>query len=158
MVGGHFFKFRLRADLPIRDEAVVGEVVDDKLRVFVGGSVVEEDLTHPDVRTDSHVVAVVFIAEQDVCAVQADEVAALPFQEFDRFFGEQAGVAERVSQLGAGIKLTGTDAASVINATEKILADGGYKLHAAEIAAGFRRCSGAKGAADKILQVCEKNG
>ena len=32
---------------------------------------------------------------------------------------EQAGVAERVSQLGAGIKLTGTDAASVINATEK---------------------------------------
>lgn len=71
---------------------------------------------------------------------------------------EQAGVAERVSQLGAGIKLTGTDAASVINATEKILADGGYKLHAAEIAAGFRRCSGAKGAADKILQVCEKNG
>lgn len=71
---------------------------------------------------------------------------------------EQAGVAERVSQLGAGIKLTGTDAASVINATEKILADGVYKLHAAEIAAGFRRCSGAKGAADKILQVCEKNG
>ena len=71
---------------------------------------------------------------------------------------EQAGVAERVSQLGAGIKLTGTDAASIINATEKILADGGYKLHAAEIAAGFRRCSGAKGAADKILQVCEKNG
>lgn len=71
---------------------------------------------------------------------------------------EQAGVAERVSQLGAGIKLTGTDAASVINATEKILADGGYKLHAAEIAAGFRRCSGAKGAADKILQVCEKIG
>lgn len=71
---------------------------------------------------------------------------------------EQAGVAERVSQLGAGIKLTGTDAASVINATEKILADDGYKLHAAEIAAGFRRCSGAKGAADKILQVCEKNG
>ena len=71
---------------------------------------------------------------------------------------EQAGVAERVSQLGAGVKLTGTDAASVINATEIILADGGYKLHAAEIAAGFRRCSGAKGAADKILQVCEKNG
>ena len=71
---------------------------------------------------------------------------------------EQAGVAERVSQLGAGIKLTGTDAASVINATEKILADDGYKLHAAEIAAGFRRCSGAKGAADKILQVCEKIG
>lgn len=71
---------------------------------------------------------------------------------------EQAGVAERVSQLGAGIKLTGTDAASIINATEKILADGGYKLHAAEIAASFRRCSGAKGAADKILQVCEKNG
>ena len=27
-------------------------------------------------------------------------------------------------------------------------------LCAAEIAAGFRRCSGAKGAADKILQVC----
>ena len=67
---------------------------------------------------------------------------------------EQRGVAERVSQLGAGVKLNKTDAASILEAVRGALADPSYKQNAVHISDGFRRCSGAKGAADKILQVC----
>jgi len=68
---------------------------------------------------------------------------------------EQKGVAERVRQLGAGLLLGRTDAVSIANAIEILFADSTYKHNAAEIAAGFRRCSGAKGAADKIMEVCQ---
>lgn len=70
---------------------------------------------------------------------------------------EQRGVAERVYQLGAGIKLDKSDTSSILNAINKILDDSSYKRNAMEIANGFRRCSGAKGAADKIMQVCKKD-
>lgn len=68
---------------------------------------------------------------------------------------EQGGVAERVYQLGAGIKLDKSDESSILNAIDKIFVDSSYKQNAIEIAKGFKRCSGAKGAADKIMQVCE---
>ena len=68
---------------------------------------------------------------------------------------EQSGVAERVYQLSAGIKLNRAATASMINAIEKIFTDHSYKQNAAKISAGFRNCSGAKGAADKIIQVCK---
>ena len=68
---------------------------------------------------------------------------------------EQGGVAERVRQLGAGIRLAKTDAASIRSAVRDVLADPAYKQSAASISDGFRRCSGAKGAVDKILQVCK---
>jgi len=68
---------------------------------------------------------------------------------------EQSGVAERVYQLGAGIKLDQSDADSIINAIERIFADSGYKQNADVISKSFKRCSGAKGAADKIIQVCK---
>lgn len=68
---------------------------------------------------------------------------------------EQGGVADRVSSLGAGIKLEKTDAVSILNAVNKVLNDKSYKENAAAIADGFKRCSGAKGAADKIMSVCE---
>jgi len=67
---------------------------------------------------------------------------------------EQTGVAERVCQLGAGIKLERSDSADLLKAIRTILADESYRQNVAEIAGGFRRCSGAKGAADKIMQVC----
>ena len=67
---------------------------------------------------------------------------------------EQNGVARRVCQLGAGVLLNKTDPATISTGIEAVLSDQTYKQNAAEIAAGFRRCSGAKGAADKILQVC----
>ena len=69
---------------------------------------------------------------------------------------EQGGVAERVFQLGAGIKLDKSDAASILGAIRKIFADNSYAQNAAVISEGFKHCSGAKGAADKIMQVCKK--
>jgi len=67
---------------------------------------------------------------------------------------EQRGVAARVEQLGAGLKVDAADASSVLNAVVNLLADESYRRNAVLISEGFRRCSGAKGAADKILQVC----
>ncbi|MCM1325010.1 MAG: hypothetical protein NC094_13265 [Bacteroidales bacterium] len=66
---------------------------------------------------------------------------------------EQKGVAERVGQLGAGMKLPKTDAPTLRRAVNHVLCDNSYRQNAALIAEGFAKCSGAKGAADKIEQV-----
>lgn len=66
---------------------------------------------------------------------------------------EQGGVAERVRQLGAGVKLKKTDRASILDAVNNVLSDSAYRQNAASIADGFKHCAGAKGAADKIMQV-----
>lgn len=66
---------------------------------------------------------------------------------------EQKGVAQRVFQLGAGIKLE--KSVSVLSAINTILRDNTYKQNASQIADGFKNSSGAKGAADKIIQVCK---
>ncbi|MBQ5797369.1 MAG: glucosyltransferase [Firmicutes bacterium] len=63
---------------------------------------------------------------------------------------EQSGVCERVAQLGAGIKLASTDADSILAAIRTILKDRRYRENAEAVAEGFRRCPGAKGAAEKI--------
>lgn len=68
---------------------------------------------------------------------------------------EQKGVAERVLQLGAGLKLSKMDADSISNAVNRIISDPSYRKNAEAISADFKQCSGARGAADKILQVCE---
>ena len=70
---------------------------------------------------------------------------------------EQGGVSERVNQLGAGIKLDKADAQSILKAVNKIFTDHTYKQNAVSISESFKRCSGAKGAADKILQVCDNS-
>ena len=67
---------------------------------------------------------------------------------------EQKGVAERVSQLGAGIKFDKSDGASVLRAINKILSVDTYKQNAKKIAECFKNSSGAIGAADKIIKVC----
>lgn len=69
---------------------------------------------------------------------------------------EQGGVANRVMQVGAGIHLEKTSPAAIREAVEKVLSDLTYCEKAAEISDGFKKCPGAKGAADKILQVCNK--
>ncbi len=66
---------------------------------------------------------------------------------------EQRGVAERVHQLGAGLKLARTDASSIRAAVDAVLLDDAYRRSADAIAAGFHACAGAKAAADKILEV-----
>ncbi len=69
---------------------------------------------------------------------------------------EQKGVAERVLQLGAGIKLDKSNGDSVLRAINKILKDSTYKQNAIKIAEGFKNSLGAKGAADKIIKVCNE--
>ncbi len=71
---------------------------------------------------------------------------------------EQKGVSERVYQLGAGIKLEKGNSSSLIDAINKIFADVTYKENATIISNGFKSCPGAKGAADKILEVCGDKG
>ena len=69
---------------------------------------------------------------------------------------EQKGVAERVLQLNAGIKINKSDGDSVLSAINKILSDDTYKENAKKIAESFQNSSGAKGAADKIINVCNE--
>ena len=67
---------------------------------------------------------------------------------------EQKGVAERVFELGAGIKLDKTDGNSVLKGINEILNNKTYKENAEKISDRFKNCSGARGAADKIIEVC----
>ncbi len=66
---------------------------------------------------------------------------------------EQGAVAERISQLGAGLRLTRTDPQSLRQAAEVLLADPQYRQAAGAIRQGFLDCPGARGAADKIETV-----
>ena len=67
---------------------------------------------------------------------------------------EQEGVCQRVLELGAGIRIYKANDHSLLDAVKEILGNNSYKECAAKIAEGFRNCSGAKDAADKILSVC----
>lgn len=67
---------------------------------------------------------------------------------------EQRGVAARVEQLGAGLRLTSVSPSAIRSALEQVLSDFGYRKNAELISAGFRKCPGAKGAAEKILAAC----
>lgn len=67
---------------------------------------------------------------------------------------EQKGVAFRVWQLGAGILLEKEKPEKILAAVETLLSDSAYSENAKKIAGGFRSCSGAAGAADKILSQC----
>lgn len=67
---------------------------------------------------------------------------------------EQGAVAARTEQLGAGLRLKKTTPAAIRRAVEQVLADPAYRENAGKIAAGFRQCPGASGAADKIEKLC----
>ncbi len=67
---------------------------------------------------------------------------------------EQEGVAARVSQLGAGIYLKKTSPAAIRKSIEQVLEMPSYRESAAAVSEGFKRCSGAVGAADKIIRLC----
>ena len=71
---------------------------------------------------------------------------------------EQKGVSQRVSDMGAGIKLDKIDAKSLLRAVNTILNETSYKENAEKIAEGFKNASGVKGAADKIIKVCSEVG
>jgi MGT family glycosyltransferase len=67
---------------------------------------------------------------------------------------EQGGVAERILQLGAGIRLEKTDPVTILNCVSKVLSEESYKNNANKISKGFRNSQGPKGAAEKILSLC----
>ena len=67
---------------------------------------------------------------------------------------EQGGVATRVEMLGAGERLLKVNPETICATVEKVLKDASYKENAKIISDGFKSCSGAVGAADKIMQVC----
>ena len=69
---------------------------------------------------------------------------------------EQKGVAERVLEINAGIKLDKLDGANVLSAINKILSVDTYKQNAKKISDGFKNSSGVKGAVDKIIKVCNE--
>lgn len=66
---------------------------------------------------------------------------------------EQGGVAYRVAEIGAGLKLEKTDVASIKGAVEAVLGDGKYRENAAKVAESFKRSGGAKEAAQAILKA-----
>lgn len=66
---------------------------------------------------------------------------------------EQSGVATRVSQLGAGIFLEKISSNAIREAVDQVVENPVYYENAKAISDGFKRCSGAKGAADKIINL-----
>lgn len=69
---------------------------------------------------------------------------------------EQGAVAVQTEKLGAGIRLTSTSPDAIREAVDTLIRSPSYRENARKTAEGFRRCSGAKGAAEKILSVCGK--
>lgn len=69
---------------------------------------------------------------------------------------EQSGVANRVHQLGAGQFLKSDDPVAIRAAVDSVLHDEAVRAAAQQIAEGFRRCGGAKAAADKIESVAKQ--
>ena len=69
---------------------------------------------------------------------------------------EQGGVASRVAELGAGLKLEKADAASIRTAVDAVLQTPSYRANAQNIRENFLRCGGAKAAVDKILSVADR--
>ena len=95
----------------------------------------------------------VFVSHCGMNSVSESLYLSVPLVMFPQT-AEQKGVAERVSQLGAGIKLDKPDAVSILGAINEILSANAYKQNAETVAKGFKSASGAKGAADKIVKVC----
>jgi len=68
---------------------------------------------------------------------------------------EQKGVAARVQQLEAGIFLEKQTRDGILTAVCRILDEPSFACNAQKVALTFRTCSGAAGAADKILELCK---
>jgi MGT family glycosyltransferase len=64
--------------------------------------------------------------------------------------GEQAAVAKRAAELGAGVLLKDDSVAGIRTAVQKILDNASYRDAAAVCSRDFRSCSGPSGAADFI--------
>ena len=66
---------------------------------------------------------------------------------------EQKAVATRVTQLSAGIILEDISIENIAQKANELLINSSYKENALKISRSFHNCTGAKGAADKILST-----
>lgn len=66
---------------------------------------------------------------------------------------EQKAVATRVTQLNAGIILEDISIENITQKANELLINSSYKENALKISRSFHNCTGAKGAADKILST-----
>lgn len=66
---------------------------------------------------------------------------------------EQKAVATRVTQLSAGIILEDISIENITQKANELLINSSYKENALKISRSFHNCTGAKGAADKILST-----
>ncbi len=69
---------------------------------------------------------------------------------------EQELVAERVLELGAGIRLDSFDSKAISDAVSKILSNSFYKENVLKISADFKNCHSAEAASEKILSVIKE--
>ncbi len=67
---------------------------------------------------------------------------------------EQKGVAVRTAQLGAGLMLEKEDSKTMLDAVNRVLTDSSFTENARRISGELKSCSGAAGAAEKILSCC----
>jgi len=68
---------------------------------------------------------------------------------------EQNRVANRVEELGAGLRLSGQTPEAIREAAAEVLGDPSYSRSAAGISNGMKKCSGVNGAVEKILSLCK---
>ncbi len=95
----------------------------------------------------------VFISHGGMNSVSESLYNKVPLVMFPQII-EQRGVAERVKQLGAGRILYGITPRHIRSAVNKVINNVKYYKKAEIISEGFKRCTGAKGAANKILEMC----
>ena len=135
---------------------------DYQVIMSIGNLVDEKDLGElpENISVHSHVDQIAVLAQADAflshCGMNSVNESLyyqVPLVMYPQT-SEQGGVANRVAQVGAGIRLEKTTSDAIREAVEKVLADSSYCENAAIISEGFKKCAGAKGAADKILSVC----
>lgn len=102
-------------------------------------------------------VADVFISHCGMNSVNESLYFAVPLIMMPQT-SEQWGVCERVIQLGAGIRLEKTSSADIKAMVDKVLSDETFYKNAKLVSEDLKKCSGAEGAADKILEVCSNKG
>lgn len=125
----------------------VGELVDlDELGELPENITVERHVNQMEVLQQADV----FLTHCGMNSVNEALYYEVPLVLFPQT-NEQRGVANRVTQLGAGKLLKSDSAEAIRSSLEEVLSEAGYKEQAAAISKSFKACGGAKQAAQFIL-------
>ena len=98
----------------------------------------------------------VFITHCGMNSVNESLYYGVPMVLFPQH-SEEAAVANRVKELGAGIKLKKTNAKEIRNLVKEVLEDETFRKSAEEIGSNFRACGGASQAAEFISKIIKGN-